>query len=547
MPDLASSLQALKERSGLSYAELAERCRLSPSTLHRYCRGQTVPGSFGMVERIAVACGADRDEMDGLYHVWAQADAARMSASPSHTPEPAAPPSTTQAPSPTTVRRGHRPLWPAALMGLFLLVAATAAASAPLWAPSQARSTAGRPQAQQVSGPSWTQYPSAVPSAFYGVTMNSDSGAMPTFQVGGIRLWDSETRWAQVEPERGRYDWRVLNRLVAAAGRRRLPVLYTFGGTPSWAAPSAPRGPYPDGSRVTPPDNLDDWVNFVQAVATRYAGRISAYELWALAPSPHFFTGDPATLARMTERASAVIRRADPKATVVCPSIGDLWEQASQRFLRGFAAAGGYQDCDVAGVKLYPRQDGDPPESFLPLAATIDRTFHTAGVQPRLWDTGTTYRIPEDHPLDQARAIAYATRFYLIGMYLRYDRMYFYNWGGTKIPLVLQADGGHPTAAAHAMATLQHWLAGARITSCGHGTQDGLPARVWQCRYLLRASAGQTSPHAVIRWTETGTTTMPIDRGARIVQTLDGASTPVAHTLRITEQPVLITFSGGQH
>jgi hypothetical protein len=147
-----------------------------------------------------------------------------------------------------------------------------------------------------------------------------------------------------------------------------------------------------------------------------------------------------------------------------------------------------------------------------------------------------------DMPLDQTRAVDYATRFYLIGMYLRYDRMYFYNWGGTKIPLVLQAAGGPPTAAARAVNTLQHWLAGARITSCGHGSQDGLPGQVWQCRYLLADSPGRVSAPAVIRWTETGTATMPADHNARAVRTLDGTSAPAPRTLRITEQPVLITL-----
>ncbi|NUQ95699.1 MAG: cobalamin ABC transporter substrate-binding protein, partial [Streptomyces sp.] len=429
--------------------------------------------------------------------------------------------------------------WFAALACLLTVVTLGTTASSP------ARHT-GRPAAQDVSGPAWSQYPTAVPGAFYGVTVNSSSGEMPTFRVGAVRLWDSETRWAQVEPARGRYDWRVLDRLADGARKERLPVLYTFGGTPSWAAPDAPLGPYADGSRAAPPDNLDDWVRFVRAVATRYAGRITAYELWVLAPSPHFFTGDAATLARMTQQAGAVIRQADPAATVVCPSIGELWEPASQRFLRDFAAAGGYQACDVAGVKLYPRRDGDPPESFVRLAHVIDRTFHEAGVQPRLWNTGTTYRIPEDQPLSQARAVAYATRFYLIGMYLRYDRMYFYNWGGTKIPLVLQAAGGAPTAAARAVDTLQRWLAGARITSCGQGRSDGLPDRVWECRYLLAATSGHPAGPAVVRWTESGTAVMPVDRGARTVRFLDGTSVTATAALRITEQPELITLSAAR-
>ncbi|MFI6470100.1 hypothetical protein ACIBL5_07530 [Streptomyces sp. NPDC050516] len=96
-----------------------------------------------------------------------------------------------------------------------------------------------------------------------------------------------------------------------------------------------------------------------------------------------------------------------------------LWTPASQRFLLDFAEAGGYQDCDAAGIKLYPQHDGDTPESLVALADLIDRTFHGAGVHPALWNTGSAYRAATDRPLDAARSIAYAVRFYLIGMYVR--------------------------------------------------------------------------------------------------------------------------------
>lgn len=542
MSELASLLQQLKERSGDSYAELAGRCGVSTSTLHRYCRGQVLPNSYGMVERIARACGADKAELAELYRCWAQADAAREQErdEPPTAPVPASRPAAPHGPG--VLRRFRRTL----LAGAAVLCALTVLVTVGATVTSQIRETGGQSTPQWVPGPAWSQYPAPVPVDFYGVTVNNSSGAMPTFRVGGLRLWDSETRWSQIQPARGRFDWSVLDRLVGSARRTGLPVLYTFGGTPEWAAPDAPLGPYPEGARTSPPDDLNDWGGFVQAVARRYAHRIDAYELWAFAPSRQFYTGDAVTLARMAQRAGAIIRRTDPDARVVCPSIGNLWEPASQRFLHDFTQAGGYRDCDVAGVKLYPRHDGDPPETLVELATLIDRTFrHAGGMHPPLWNTGAAYRIAEARPLDQEHAIAYAVRFYLVGMYLRYERTYFYNWGGTHIPLVLQAAGGQPTLAARAVDTLQRWLAGARITACGHGPPSGLPPRVWECRYRLAAPTGGLGVPAVIRWTESGTASMPADDGADVVRSLDGTSAPVQPTLRITEQPVLITMRSG--
>src|SRR5207253_9299963 len=108
-----------------------------------------------------------------------------------------------------------------------------------------------------------------------------------------------------------------------------------------------------------------DWGRYVQAVATRYRGRIGAYELWNLANQPKYYSGDIPTLVEMTRRAVRILRRVDPAATAVCPSMGELWDQGSRDFLTRFAAAGGYGYCSVASVKLHQRDFGDKPETIL--------------------------------------------------------------------------------------------------------------------------------------------------------------------------------------
>ena len=206
-----------------------------------------------------------------------------------------------------------------------------------------------------------------------------------------------------------------------------------------------------------------------------------------------------------------------------------------------FAALGGYDHCDVAGIKLYQQTVADPPETMLDLLGTIDRLFHEAEVHPRLWNTGTTYTIALQQPLDSETAKAYAVRFFLVGLYARnfnLERMYFYNWGGTKIPIVLQADGGEPTAAALAVGTLQDWLSGARSTSCAHGTPAGLPANVWQCRFLIGARKAE------ILWTQAGGASVPAPEGVTAVRHLDGSAEQPAPGAPVTlgAEPVFITY-----
>src|SRR5437868_7641805 len=71
--EFAVFLASLKRRSGHSYVWLSRRCHVSKSTLHRYCNGQALPRKFGTAEQIALACDADREELDWLYRLWGEA------------------------------------------------------------------------------------------------------------------------------------------------------------------------------------------------------------------------------------------------------------------------------------------------------------------------------------------------------------------------------------------------------------------------------------------------------------------------------------------
>jgi hypothetical protein len=101
--------------------------------------------------------------------------------------------------------------------------------------------------------------------------------------------------------------------------------------------------------------------------------------------------------------------------------------------------------------------------------------------------------------------------------------------------------GGTPTRAALYVEELQRWLRDAQITSCGHGVADGLPANVWQCRFLLPGARGGTAP-ATIRWTETGRARVPAPPGVTTVQSLDGRVADVAAgaDVELRETPVLL-------
>jgi hypothetical protein len=550
--ELAELLQRLKTKSGRSYEYIGQRVHLSKSAVHRYCTGASVPSRYGVVEDIASVCGASPEEMVLLHRLWLRAATStgdvetRTTAPAAVTPAPTTAPAIA-APARTTAPTTAAQSWPpnprywrqlgAATIGVAMILVLLTASGSHDREPASASQPPGR-----TVGAAWTLPSAPVPDTLFGVTINSGTGAMPAFHVGAVRFWDGGTRWSEIQRERGEFDWSAADRLVDGAQNAGVPALFVFGGTPKWASPAGPAGPYPEGTPA-PPVDLADWDTYVRTVVERYRGRIQAYELWVLANDPRFYAGSVETLVEMTRRAGEIIRSTDHDATVVCPGMGRLWDADGVEFLQRFAALGGYNHCDVAGVKLFQQTASDPPETMLDLTDTIDRVMHEAGLQPRLWSTGTMYEITLEHPLDEATARNYAVRFFLVGIYARkvnLERMYFYNWGGTKIPIVLQPVGGVPTSAALAVEQLQRWLRHARSESCGHGIQVNLPDNVWQCEFI--ATEDGDAYAAVIRWTDTGTATVTAGDRTKEVRHLDGTVTVVrpGDAITVTEEPVLI-------
>ncbi|WP_112262457.1 helix-turn-helix domain-containing protein [Lentzea terrae] len=535
--DLAGHLEQLKVASGLTYEGIGRKVHLSKSAVHRYCRGSSTPREFAIVERIASTCGASRSEMAALHRLWLDATAPPDDIAEV---EPAPP-----------LARADLPASPGRTRFQRRLAAGVVGASAALLLVASAPGrpdVAEEPAQQWISGPAWTLPAAPVPSTLFGVTINSGTGAMPSFRVGAVRLWDSGTRWSEMQRRRGEFDWSAADRLVNGAEKAGVPPLFVFGSTPRWANPAAPAGPYSDGT-PSPPADLDDWETFVRAVVDRYRGRIEAYELWVLANDQRFYAGSVETLVEMVRRASAIVRAGDPEATIACPGMGQLWTTEGVSFFRRFAELGGYDHCDVASVKLFQRQASDPPETMLELIASIDRVMHETGVNPKVWNTGTTYSITSQPRLDETTARNYAVRFFLVGLYARksnLERMYFYNWGGTKIPLVLQPVGGAPTNAALAVERLQHWLRDAHSRSCAHGEPAGLPGNVFQCDFTVRES--DRSYDATIRWTDKGTASVVASKDVESIHRLDGNVTAArpGDVITLTEEPVLITAKAAQ-
>jgi hypothetical protein len=95
--------------------------------------------------------------------------------------------------------------------------------------------------------------------------------------------------------------------------------LMVLAGTPTWAASRVlpTDAPWMGPGSASMPANLDDWRTYVSTVASRYRGRIEAYEI---GNEPNFMTywsGTPDQYRDFVATAAQAIREEDPDATIL--------------------------------------------------------------------------------------------------------------------------------------------------------------------------------------------------------------------------------------
>jgi hypothetical protein len=323
---------------------------------------------------------------------------------------------------------------------------------------------------------------SPVPPTFFGMHIHRApvSTPWPPVPFKAWRLWDTHTTWAQLEPQKGRWEWRMLDRTVALAESHGVEVLYTMGRTPRWASARPAqmgRNPNAEPGGMAEPKNLEDWRNYVRTVATRYKGRIKAYEIWNEPNLENFYSGTPEAMVDLAREAYAVLKQVDPSVMVVSPSaVGPT----GLPWLKEYLQRGGGKYADVIGYHFYV--PGQEPEAMLGFIDQVHEITRQYGLADKpLWNTEAgwlqPYRIdPQDGP-------GYMARAYILNWGDGVSRFYWYAWDnqGARVRMT-EDDEATATPTARAYAELQKWLVGAHMDAL---TQDN---GAWICR-LSRGGA----------------------------------------------------------
>jgi O-antigen ligase len=198
-----------------------------------------------------------------------------------------------------------------------------------------------------------------------------------------VRYVRQEFRWADIEKQKGQFDWAASDRIIRAAQKHNLQLLAVLLATPEWARPNSgsPQAPSPES---TPPQDANDFAVFARAFVERYRDEvvkvgkgesvnplshfhtvapslILAYQIW---DEPNLSSGwgdnliNPAAYLKLLLAGGDAIREANPTARIMLAGLAPTVEvnqvnMAPQVYLQRLYQLGAHDAFDIAAAKPY--------------------------------------------------------------------------------------------------------------------------------------------------------------------------------------------------
>jgi polysaccharide biosynthesis protein PslG len=163
--------------------------------------------------------------------------------------------------------------------------------------------------------------------------------------------------WDDLEPARGQWVFTRADQLVDEIHQKGLRVVVRLSDAPDWTHPNNPGRKdtdFVDG----PPDDVADMATYCGTVATRYKGRITAYQIWNEPNLTREWGNRPPNAqeyVNLLGACSQAIRAADPAAILISAGLAptgtyDDTAHPDDVFLQAMYDVGFQQYIDVVGV-----------------------------------------------------------------------------------------------------------------------------------------------------------------------------------------------------
>jgi alpha-D-ribose 1-methylphosphonate 5-triphosphate synthase subunit PhnH len=386
------------------------------------------------------------------------------------------------------------------------------------------------------ASPALAQTPSSVPipPSLFGNHLINDLD-WPTVPFAALGK-GTGVAWSAIEPTKGSYNWARLDERVDTASSHGVSIFYAGGGVPPWAAAdtstchSGVWGPYCTSTVA----NMQDWVDFMTELVSRYKGRIQVYELWN--EPQNSFTGTYAELVALTQQEYNIIRSIDPSATILSPSMVSY----GYAYLDNYFAAGGTRGIDAVAIHTYPNPTNDIAEVVTgSMTTTIKTVMSKYGLSGKpLWDTeGSWGNTSSGAITDPDLRTAFVARSYLLHWSIGITRFYWYAWDSQAWGNLWSSTSG-PSEAAIAYGQVYNWMNGATMAlPCSLNGATSAYHAVITCD-LTRSGGYQA--RAV--WNTDGSSTYTVPNQYTQYRDLQGYiySIPSDHQVTIGHKPILL-------
>ncbi len=193
-------------------------------------------------------------------------------------------------------------------------------------------------------------------------TLRADDPALALARAAEFDTVVQVFPWREVEPTQNQFHWQATDQIVAGAEYYGLELVVRLDQHPAWASEV-------DLALNAPPEELDDYRDFVQRVAARYRGRIRAYIIWNEPNLAIEWGGrqpDPAAFTELLQVGYEAVKAGDPETLVVAAGLAptnshDTEAMDERLFLQEMYRHGAAAYFDV--LAAHPYSFGQPPDA----------------------------------------------------------------------------------------------------------------------------------------------------------------------------------------